>query len=277
MPQCSTCSFFKNNLSLMLLTSYYCLNMKIKYLVFALLPLSLMACQTVQNVTDEVISQSNTTTEKNLTDYQWIYQASKASKPLILTFNANQQLSIQTGCNGQGGTWKIEGNKIVSSALVSTMMACADDLMQQERLSSEIFSDKKIPFEISMLNGQAILTVKNSKGQKYTFIGQMKPEAKYQSAGKTVFLEISPQTKSCTGVAPMTCMQVREVKYDNNGLKTYVDKDWSLYYGQIEGFQHNPQQRVIVRVKRYDIKNPAADQSSQADVLDLVVEQEMVK
>ncbi|AVZ85319.1 META and DUF4377 domain-containing protein [Acinetobacter sp. WCHA45] len=251
--------------------------MKIKYLVLALLQLSLMACQTVQNVTDNVISQINTTAAKNLTEYNWTYQGSKASKPLVLSFDDNQRLSIQTGCNNQGGTWKVEGNTIVTSPLASTMMACADDLMQQERLSADIFSEKKAPFTLSTQNDQAILTITDSKGQKYTFLGKMTAEAKYQSEGKIVFLEISPQTKSCTGVAPQTCMQVREIKYDDKGIKTYADKNWSLYYGQIEGFEHNPNQRVIVRVKRFDIKNPAADQSSIADVLDMVVEQEIVK
>lgn len=157
------------------------------------------------------------------------------------------------------------------------MMACADDLMQQERLSADIFSEKKVPFTLSTQNDQAILTITDSKGQKYTFLGKMTAEAKYQSEGKIVFLEISPQTKSCTGVAPQTCMQVREIKYDDKGIKKYADKNWSLYYGQIEGFEHNPNQRVIVRVKRFEIKNPAADQSSIADVLDMVVEQEIVK
>ena len=251
--------------------------MKIKYLVVALLPLSLIACQTVQNVTDNVISQINTTAAKNLTEYNWTYQGSKASKPLVLSFDDNQRLSIQTGCNNQGGTWKVEGNTIVTSPLASTMMACADDLMQQERLSADIFSEKKVPFTLSTQNDQAILTITDSKGQKYTFLGKMTAEAKYQSEGKIVFLEISPQTKSCTGVAPQTCMQVREIKNDDKGIKTYADKNWSLYYGQIEGFEHNPNQRVIVRVKRFDIKNPAADQSSIADVLDMVVEQEIVK
>ena len=251
--------------------------MKIKYLVFALLPLSLIASQTVQNVTDNVISQINTTAAKNLTEYNWTYQGSKASKPLVLSFDDNQRLSIQTGCNNQGGTWKVEGDTIVTSPLASTMMACADDLMQQERLSADIFSEKKVPFTLSTQNDQTILTITDSKGQKYTFLGKMTAEAKYQSEGKIVFLEISPQTKSCTGVAPQTCMQVREIKYDDKGIKTYADKNWSLYYGQIEGFEHNPNQRVIVRVKRFDIKNPAADQSSIADVLDMVVEQEIVK
>lgn len=251
--------------------------MKIKYLVVALLPLSLMACQTVQNVTNNVISQINTTAAKNLTEYNWTYQDSKASKPLVLSLDDNQRLSIQTGCNNQGGTWKVEGNTIVTSPLASTMMACADDLMQQERLSADIFSEKKVPFTLSTQNDQTILTITDSKGQKYTLLGKMTAEAKYQSEGKIVFLEISPQTKSCTGVAPQTCMQVREIKYDDKGIKTYADKNWSLYYGQIEGFEHNPNQRVIVRVKRFEIKNPAADQSSIADVLDMVVEQEIVK
>jgi len=366
--------------------------MKIKYLILALLPLSFTACQTVQQVSDHVVSQMNTTATKTLTEYHWTYQNSQASKPLVLNFNNNQQLSIQTGCNGQGGTWKVEGNQLVTSTLVSTMMACEDDLMKQEQFSSNLLSKQKVPFEISTANGQATLTltdakgqkhvfagtkvadssllsqytwsyqpdsskkpitlsfskdnrlsvdsgcnrqgtswkvendliitsdiastlmacepalmkqeqfatellqkrqipfdvdasnpeqrrliIEDTKGQKYTFVGTMTPETKYQSEGQIVFLEISPETKSCTGVAPQTCMQVREVKYDDKGLKTYVDKNWTLYYGQIEGFEHNPKQRSIVRVKRFAVKNPAADQSSQADVLDMVVEQEIVK
>ena len=77
--------FFKNDLSLLLFIFNCCfLNMKI-YLVLALLPLSLMACQTVQNVSDNVINQINTNAAKNLTEYNWTYQGSKASKPLVLS------------------------------------------------------------------------------------------------------------------------------------------------------------------------------------------------
>ncbi len=158
------------------------------------------------------------------------------------------------------------------------MMACEPALMKQEQFSSSLFQKRAIPFELNTTNAdQPTLTILDAQGQKYTFTGKMTPEAKYQSEGKTVFLEVAPETKSCTGVAPQTCLQVREVKYDDKGVKTYADKNWSLYYGQIEGFEHNPNQRVILRVKRFEVKNPAADQSSQADVLDMIVEQEMVK
>lgn len=53
---------------------------------------------------------------------------------------------------------------------------------------------------------------------------------------------------------PQTCLQVREIKYDNKGIKTQVDKDWTLFYDQIEGYQHRDDQRVIIRVKRYERK-----------------------
>ncbi|HAB42517.1 MAG TPA: hypothetical protein DCE70_02950, partial [Acinetobacter sp.] len=46
---------------------------------------------------------------------------------------------------------------------------------------------------------------------------------------------------------------------------------------QIEGFQHTPNERQIIRVKRYEIKNPAADQSKYAYIFDMAVERETVK
>ncbi|MBP8006822.1 MAG: DUF4377 domain-containing protein, partial [Acinetobacter sp.] len=157
-------------------------------------------------------------------------------------------------------------------------MACNPALMKQEQFAGTLLQKRQIPFEVNASNlDQPTLVITDAKGQKYSFVGKMTPEAKYQTEPKTVFMEISPETKSCVGVAPQTCMQVREIKYDDKGVKTYADKDWSLYYGEIEGFEHNPNQRVIVRVKRFEIKNPAADQSSLADVLDMVVEQEIVK
>lgn len=145
--------------------------MKIKYLVLALLPLSLMACQKVQNETESMTSEAKISAEKTLTEYSWSYDGLKASKPLVLLFSADQKLSIQTGCNNPEGTWKVEGNTIATSSLTSTIMACADDLMKLEGLSVELFSEKKIPFEISTQNNQAILTITDGQGQKYMFTG----------------------------------------------------------------------------------------------------------
>lgn len=365
--------------------------MKFKYLFLVLLPFSLMACQSTLPKTDSVESVQTETIEQQLTAYNWTYQNSQATQPLSLHFGTDHRLSIQTGCNAQGGTWNIEGQQLLTSSLISTMKACQTDLMKQEQWSAAVFNEAKNKIEISTASQQAVLTLTDKQGQKhvfqgdkvmnttaltnytwtyqpqgsprpivlsfsqdrlsidtgcnrqstslniqphqfttsalvstqmacdavlmkqeqlsssifqkrtipfemnladpqqptltltdaqgqsYTFAGKMTPEAQYQSQAETIFLEISPETKSCTGVAPQTCLQVREIKYNEQGVKTQVDKDWTLFYDNIEGFQHDPNQRVIVRVKRYERKTPAADQSKYVYIHDMTVEQEQLQ
>lgn len=253
--------------------------MKIKYLILALLPFSIVACQSVhQNsapVTVNAEKQMNA--NKILSAYTWSYQPEGTPRPIQLNFSENR-VNIITGCNNQGGSWKVENQKLITSSLVSTMKACEPALMKNEQFSSNLFNDQQNKFELNTASvEQPRLTIIASNGQKYEFEGSMTPETKYQSQGEIIFLEISPETKQCTGVGPQTCLQVREIKYDNKGIKTQVDKDWTLFYDQIEGYQHRDDQRVIIRVKRYERKNPAADQSKYAYVHDMTVEQEIVK
>ncbi|WP_130802146.1 META and DUF4377 domain-containing protein [Acinetobacter ihumii] len=254
--------------------------MKIKYLILALLPFSIVACQSVtQNSAPmtTISAEKQMNVDKTLTAYTWSYQPKDTPRPIQLNFSENR-LSIITGCNNQGGSWKIENNQLVTSSLVSTMKACEPTLMKNEQFSSSLFSDQKNKFELNTSSVESpSLTITAANGQKYEFKGTMTPETKYQSQGEIIFLEISPETKQCTGVAPQTCLQVREIKYDDKGIKTQVDKDWTLFYDQIDGYQHRDDQRVIIRVKRYERKNPAADQSKYAYVHDMTVEQEIVK
>lgn len=255
--------------------------MKLKFLAIALFPLTLAACQSsdIQKVGDLAVSMvQQQNADKTLAAYQWSYQPQGTDKPLVLNFNDQQRLSIATGCNTQGTSWKIEKGQIVTADLMSTMMACSPKLMKQEQFSSSLFAKRTIPF---VLNTQDVnkptLTLIDATGQKIVFEGKMTPETQYQTQAETIFLEISPETKKCTGVAPQTCLQVREIKYTKNGVKTQVDKDWTLFYNHIEGFEHNPNERQIIRVKRYEIKNPAADQSKYAYVHDMTIERATVK
>ena len=255
--------------------------MKLKFLAIALFPLTLAACQSsdIQKVGDLAVSMvQQQNADKKLAAYQWSYQPQGTDKPLVLNFNDQQRLSIATGCNTQGTSWKIEKGQIVTADLMSTMMACSPELMKQEQFSSSLFAKRTIPF---VLNTQDVnkptLTLIDATGQKVVFEGKMTPETQYQTQAETIFLEISPETKKCTGVSPQTCLQVREIKYAENGVKTQVDKDWTLFYNHIEGFEHNPNERQIIRVKRYEIKNPAADQSKYAYVHDMTIERETIK
>ncbi|OTG90269.1 META and DUF4377 domain-containing protein [Acinetobacter sp. ANC 3813] len=255
--------------------------MKLKYLAIALFPLALAACQSsdIQKAGDlavSVLHQQNA--DKTLAAYEWSANTPNAPKPLVLRFSDDNRLSISTSCNSMAGSWKIENNQIVTGALMSTQMACPDNAMKQEGVAAQLFQDRKAPFVLNLKDAQnPTLSIVNTQGEPLVFTGKMTPETKYQTQGETIFLEISPETKECTGVAKQNCLQVREIKYAENGVKTQVDKDWTLFYDQIEGFTHTSKERQVVRIKRYEIKHPAADQSKYAYVQDMIIERETVK
>jgi len=75
----------------------------------------------------------------------------------------------------------------------------------------------------------------------------------------------------------MQCLQVRELKYDDQGLKVGTPAPFGNFYATIEGYTHQPGVRNVLRVNRYEIKDPPADAPSQAFVLDMVVESEAAK
>ena len=255
--------------------------MKVKLLAMALFPLMLAACQSgdIQKAGDVAMSVLHQQkADQTLASYQWSTRTGTAPKPLVLNFDDQGRLSIATSCNGMGSSWKVENNQIVTGPLMGTQMACPDASMQQENIAKDLFNNRKVPFILDLKNSQQpTLTIISATGQKYVFTGTMTPESKYQTQAETIFLEISPETKPCSGVAPQNCLQVREVKYSESGIKTQVDKDWTLFYDQIEGFTHNPNERQIIRVKRYEIKHPAADQSKYAYIHDMTVERSTVK
>jgi len=256
--------------------------MKFKYLALAILPLTLAACQSgdIQQLGDTAVKvlQQQSNANQTLSSYQWTYKPANSDKPIVLKFN-DQRLSIATGCNNQGASWKIENGLISTGSLISTQMGCSPELMKQEAFSASLFQNRQVPFVLNTSNTEnPTLTIISPTGERIVFTGQMTAETKYQSQGETIFLEISPETKECSaGVMKKQCLQVREIKYAENGIKTQVDKDWTLFYDNIDGYTHTSNERQVVRIKRYEIKNPAADQSKYAYVQDMIIERETVK
>ena len=72
------------------------------------------------------------------------------------------------------------------------------------------------------------------------------------------------------------CLKVREIRYGDNGVKTYAS-DWQNFYSEIEGYKHEAGVRNVLRLQRYKRQNVPADASSFAYKLDMVVESETVK
>jgi heat shock protein HslJ len=67
---------------------------------------------------------------------------------------------------------------------------------------------------------------------------------------KTVF--VGPELVDCVGVAPQECLQVKESP----------EAEYTLFYGNIEGFDFEPGYEYELRILETEIENPPADASS---------------
>src|SRR5690606_32200210 len=139
-----------------------------------------------------------------------------------------------------------------------TMMACPDEIMQFDKLMTDALTQNR---SFRMKGDQLILTAKDKTRMEFA----REPMASANAVTK--FIYVSSETKDCTGVAPMKCLQIRESEND----------PWTLYYGQIIGFEHQPGTEYRLRIKEDKAKRPAADQSSIVWYLDMIVEQKVIK
>ena len=200
-----------------------------------------------------------------------------ADKPLQLDFS-DGRVSVGNACNHMGGTYSVEGDKLKFDRLASTLMACTDAKLMA--LDEEIGKRLEAESAFALQSGDApLLTLTGGNGDVLTFKGAPTAETRYGGPGETVFLEVAAQTKPCNHplIPNMQCLQVREIKYDEKGLKAGTDGEFQNFHGNIEGYTHQPGVRNVVRVKRYAINNPPADGGSLAYELDMVVESETVK
>ena len=87
------------------------------------------------------------------------------------------------------------------------------------------------------------------------------------SKADLIRLVVKEDLASCTGVAPMTCMQV---KYKNS-------KSWELFYGGINGFKYQPGYRYVILVERTKRKNVPADASAYEYKLKKILKKQKMK
>ena len=181
-------------------------------------------------------------------------------------------------CNGMGGSYTLDGDKISVGKLIGTMMACADGrLMQLEQAvgaqlpraqSVQLVPDAQAPR----------LTLRFNDGSQWFLKGVPTDATRYGSAGETLFYEVAPELVPCNHplMRNAQCLRVREVRYGSNGVKTSVG-DWQVFSSKIDGYTHEQGLRNVLRVKRYTLQNPPADASRYAYTLDMTVETERVK
>ena len=201
----------------------------------------------------------------------------RADMPLQLDFDKGR-LAITNTCNRMGGSYAVADGTLTVGRLASTMMACADPkLMALDREAG-----KRLEGALSMAlaaGDVSQLTLINAAGDRLVFAGTPTADTVYGGPGERIFLEVAAQTKACSHplIPDMQCLQVRELQYDDKGLKVGTPGAFGNFYDSIEGYTHQPGVRNVLRLQRYTRQNVPADASRYAYVLDMVVESEAPK
>ncbi|WP_447938184.1 DUF4377 domain-containing protein [Pseudoxanthomonas mexicana] len=197
----------------------------------------------------------------------------RPDKPVTLDFR-DGRLGISNTCNRMGGSYTLADGSLTAGRLMSTKMACADAALMA--LDDEVGKRLEGTLELATTTaGDApTLTLTTATGDTLAFTGEPTAETRYGGPGERVFLEVAADTKPCNHplIPDMQCLQVREIQYDDKGLKIGAPGEFQHFYDSIEGYQHEPGIRNVLRVDRYTVENPPADASNRAYVLDMVVE-----
>ena len=199
---------------------------------------------------------------------------SGAGRPLVFVF-AEGRLNIEGGCNRTFGDYRIEGeDRLVTGRMASTMMACQPAAMKVDDILSTVLAATA---RIELRPGaEPVLRLVTAADTALSFTGLMTPEARYGQPTR-MFLEVDAQTVACPGPSggANTCLQVRERRFDAQGLLIGPPSDWQPFADPIEGYTHQPGVRTVLRLKRFE-RGASADGSPFVFVLDLVVESEVV-
>lgn len=201
----------------------------------------------------------------------------RADAPVQLDFVDNR-LAVSNTCNRMSGGFALEGSTLTLSPVASTMMACADPKLAA--LDAEFGKRLAGALAVAATAGDTPeMTLTNAGGDRMVFQGTPTAATRFGGPGERIFLEVGPETKPCNHplIPDKQCLQVREIRFDANGVRSGEPGPWQNFFDEIEGYTHQPGVRNVLRIDRYTRKNVPADASRYAYVLDMVVESEQVK
>ncbi|MCC6870645.1 MAG: META and DUF4377 domain-containing protein [Burkholderiales bacterium] len=224
---------------------------------------------------------------RSLHDHSWTLKAGTdasgaaidglivADHPFVLRFDG-KRVSVSGGCNQMNGGWRLsESSRLEIGRLAATMKACEPALMNADTALAAVLAQ---PLDARIDAGATpTLHLTSTTGQALTLTGQPTLKSLY-GAPTRIFLEVAPQTVPCHpgAGAPTQCLQVRERKYDQQGLRVGSPGEWRIFYDRIDGYTHTPGVRNVLRIDRYQRKQVPADASKYVYALDMVVESEVV-
>jgi heat shock protein HslJ len=196
-------------------------------------------------------------------------------RPFVMNFDG-ARLSIQGGCNRKIGGWRLAAPaSLAIDRLASTQMACEPALMQADAALADALAQ---PLGVELVLGAAAsLRLTTAAQQVLTFSGQPTLRSLHGEP-RRIFLEVAPQTVPCKlpSGEPGRCLQVRELSFDDKGLRRGPPGPWRPFVGSIEGYTHTPGVRNVLRIDRYERRPGPPGGPAAVYVLDLVVQSETV-
>lgn len=224
---------------------------------------------------------------RTLQDHQWTLQSAgdaagrpieallPAGHPIVMDF-AGARLSIRGACNQMNGSWHLSPRtQLAIGRLAATMKACEPALMAADAALAAALEQ---PLGVEVTRGESpSLRLSTASNQVLTFSGQPTLRSLYGPPKRT-FLEVAEQTVECTlpsGEAGR-CLRVREVRFDEKGLRKGTPGPWRTFADRIEGYAHTPGVRNVLRIDRYARRPGPAGRPPVTYVLDLVVSSETV-
>ena len=258
----------------------------------ALLMLALTGCQTV-NTNPSAPSErvpyvqlpifiGSTPTTNSLQSYDWQLNNINSTDPITwngsylqtqngkVTLNFNQNhITYNVGCNQLSNQYSLSKNTMQPIGTgISTLMGCGELQAREQWLAKQMQS----PSELQIMETQvdAVLSQTTADGSWLQWVGKLKPEVKY-GKGETVFLEVKPKWQYCDNVTDKKCLEVRDINYDNQGLKTAVGQ-WYILDAPIMGYRHDESAQRVLRLTRY--RTPPTDTKGYGNLyqLDSVIE-----
>ena len=258
----------------------------------ALLMLALTGCQTV-NTNPSAPSErvpyvqlpifiGSIPTTNSLQSYDWQLNNINSTDPITwngsylqtqngkITLNFNQNhITYNVGCNQLSNQYSLSKNTMQPIGTgISTLMGCGELQAREQWLAKQMQS----PSELQIMETQvdAVLSQTTADGSWLQWVGKLKPEVKY-GKGETVFLEVKPKWQYCDNVTDRKCLEVRDINYDTQGLKTAVGQ-WYLLDAPIMGYRHDESAQRVLRLTRY--RTPPTDTKGYGNLyqLDSVIE-----
>ncbi len=221
-----------------------------------------------------------------LQDHEWTLRAATEAdgkpvdglqvpgKPFVLRFR-DAGVNAKGGCNTMNARWRLTPqNALTIGRLASTQMACEPALMSADAALAKAFATPlQARAETAAGGAGATLTLITGAQQTLTFEGR-RTLASLHGAPMRVFLEVAAQRVNCTPALqpPTTCLQVRELRFDDKGLRSGEPGPWQPFYGEIAGYTHVPGTANVLRLNRYTRQQVPADASAYVYELDMVVE-----